>query len=88
MAPPYFLFKEVMIPAGKLFLRGLGQKSTIRYLSLWYPTENLLDFGDRRAQYRFRFVLPNSGSLKPFSEDVMKWAYLKMPDRCLPEANA
>jgi hypothetical protein len=32
MAPPYFLFKEVMTPAGKPFLRGLGQKSTIRYV--------------------------------------------------------
>ena len=24
----------------------------------------------------------------PFFEDLMKWAYLKMPHRCLPEADA
>ena len=28
------------------------------------------------------------GSLKPFSERVMKWAYLKIPNLGLPEASA
>jgi hypothetical protein len=27
-------------------------------------------------------------SLTPFFEEVMKWACLKMPDLCLPKANA
>jgi len=49
---------------------------------------NLLGFGSVFIQCRSQGVLVREVHSNPFSEEVMKWAYLKMPDLCLPEAAA
>jgi len=38
-------------------------------------------------QYFPQVILPRQVH-SPFSEEVMKWAYLKYPSLCLPEAAA
>ena len=48
---------------------------------------NLLDFRAVLIQYRSQLILPTRFT-PPFFEEVMKWAYLKYLDLCLPKANA
>jgi len=45
---------------------------------------NLLDFEGALIQYSRLSCPTQLGSLAPFFEVVMKWAYLKMHHRCLP----
>jgi hypothetical protein len=41
------------------------------------------------VSFRMFLTYPTElGSLTPSFEVVMKWAYLKMPNLCLPKANA
>ena len=56
-------------------------------LSLRCPKGILLTLGG----FSFNIVTTfptQQGSLTPFFEEVMKWAYLKYPYLCLPEAMA
>jgi hypothetical protein len=49
--------------------------------------ENLLDWGHQLIQYPFQLFLPNEVH-STFFEVVIKWACLKIPQLCLPQALA
>ena len=56
--------------------------------TLGQPRDNPIDFQQAFAYKSLQAILPNRVHSNPFPEVLMKWAYLKMPHRCLPEANA
>lgn len=76
-----------MITNTSLLPPAVSQSYDFDTLSLGWPEGILLTSG--HFSFNIVQVFPILlGSLTLFSEEVMKWASFKMPDLCLPKANA